>query len=384
MIDDEKKNEDKAQELETLDDDFDFDDLDDTEIEDESISEFDDLSEDWDEFDEDTEESAVTEASNREKKGSPLKKKSNLIIILIAVLVGGYIIINQLGSGNRNTAPQSFDDSFEIAGEEVPSATPSVTPEDSAEIVQDTPMDNSDSFFEIDAEPQLADLSGSDEAAFEETANILTPLPNEILEEQDSSANVQKEDSAPEEIAFMEEASALIENTASELQAAEEAVLSFDETEANSETETTEVTFEAAPAEETIDPLIAENEQIKKQLDLANSQISSLKSTVASLKSEIQNLKSAPVVEKSVSKPVAVKQATPVKTQKTYNSAPVKTVKWTLKSAQPGQAMISPEGSAEIRKITQGDNVPGLGRITSIAQENGRWVVRGTQNSVSQ
>jgi hypothetical protein len=61
----------------------------------------------------------------------------------------------------------------------------------------------------------------------------------------------------------------------------------------------------------------------------------------------------------------------------------VKSTKWQLRSAQPGRAMLSPTGSNEMKSVTIGETVDGLGKITSINIEGGTWIVRGTQGFVT-
>ena len=66
-------------------------------------------------------------------------------------------------------------------------------------------------------------------------------------------------------------------------------------------------------------------------------------------------------------------------------TAPSMGVNWQLRSAQPGRAWIAQPGTQEMRSIAVGDEVPGLGRILSIAQgADSRWVVRGSMGSVNQ
>ncbi len=59
-------------------------------------------------------------------------------------------------------------------------------------------------------------------------------------------------------------------------------------------------------------------------------------------------------------------------------------VRWVLKSAQPGRAMVSRKGQVDTRVVDVGDSLTGLGQITAIHHENNRWVVRGTKGSISQ
>jgi hypothetical protein len=57
---------------------------------------------------------------------------------------------------------------------------------------------------------------------------------------------------------------------------------------------------------------------------------------------------------------------------------------WILRAATPGSAMIGKPGSNDLQHISVGDTVSGLGRITSISDAGGRWVVKGTSGSIGQ
>lgn len=56
---------------------------------------------------------------------------------------------------------------------------------------------------------------------------------------------------------------------------------------------------------------------------------------------------------------------------------------WSLRGAKPGQAIIGQAGG-DVRQVSIGDSVPGIGQVTGIAPINGRWVVQGTQGRISQ
>ncbi len=52
---------------------------------------------------------------------------------------------------------------------------------------------------------------------------------------------------------------------------------------------------------------------------------------------------------------------------------------WVLRAATPGMAWVSPQpGSAELKRVVPGDSLPGIGQVTAIRQENGRWIVEGS------
>ena len=73
-------------------------------------------------------------------------------------------------------------------------------------------------------------------------------------------------------------------------------------------------------------------------------------------------------------------RSTPRRTARAENSAAT----WILKSAQPGEAYVSAPDSDAMIAVHPGDNFPGLGRVVSIGQANGQWIVRGTQGSITQ
>ncbi len=57
---------------------------------------------------------------------------------------------------------------------------------------------------------------------------------------------------------------------------------------------------------------------------------------------------------------------------------------WVLKSAQPGKAVIAEGGTNYLRSVEVGSTLSGIGKITSISNETGRWIVRGTQGRIAQ
>ena len=59
-------------------------------------------------------------------------------------------------------------------------------------------------------------------------------------------------------------------------------------------------------------------------------------------------------------------------------------VRWVLKSAQPGHAMVSRAGENEMRNVTVGDTLPGVGRVTQIYQSSTGWIVQGTDGRILQ
>jgi len=131
--------------------------------------------------------------------------------------------------------------------------------------------------------------------------------------------------------------------------------------------------------------LMQNNKALEETISDNRETIDALKAEITSLKDQIASMDNAspakPVTkpaEQEMTKPEPVEQAAPV--AKPVKKAPT----WTLKSAQPGKATIAPLGSNDLRNIETGNTVSGLGRITSIRIEDGKWVVRGTLSSISQ
>lgn len=59
-------------------------------------------------------------------------------------------------------------------------------------------------------------------------------------------------------------------------------------------------------------------------------------------------------------------------------------IKWILRSAQPGRAIVSAQNSHDVRTIAVGEKLEGIGVIQSIDIQNGRWVVSGTTGNITQ
>jgi len=109
------------------------------------------------------------------------------------------------------------------------------------------------------------------------------------------------------------------------------------------------------------------------------------KADIDALKASLTKIeKAVATAPKSVSRPDAdptLAKPAPVASKK----QPAVQKSWVLRSAKPGLAWISEKGSAEIKTISVGDTVSGIGKVTAIAKdEGGRWVVNGTQGKINQ
>lgn len=130
-----------------------------------------------------------------------------------------------------------------------------------------------------------------------------------------------------------------------------------------------------------------EKETLQQKIDEKDQLIEELKSEIASLEKERDAAQAQKIVPKEKPEPKTtvetVKETTeaavPVKKKR-----PAKTVKWVLRSAQPGKATLSAEGSNDLKSVEIGNTLPGVGRIISIQIENGLWIVRGTNGAISQ
>jgi intracellular multiplication protein IcmG len=139
----------------------------------------------------------------------------------------------------------------------------------------------------------------------------------------------------------------------------------------------------AAPASADVFALTAKVETLQGALDQQTARVKDLESTVQQLERALESRASAPS-----------ERAAPVKKRSSSasssggsaakKSASTTTVRWVLKSAQPGRAMVSRAGEQEMRNVTVGDDLPGVGRVTQIYQGQTGWIVQGTTGRILQ
>ncbi|HNS43684.1 MAG TPA: hypothetical protein PKH37_00475, partial [Alphaproteobacteria bacterium] len=137
-------------------------------------------------------------------------------------------------------------------------------------------------------------------------------------------------------------------------------------------------------------------EQLEDSADKDNQVIQGYEDQVTSLKDKIAELegKLDKAAKESVStggkKVVLVKEVEPeVKSETPEKSDSAKEealVRWVLKGAQPGRALLAAydQKQADVRTVTVGDKVSGLGTILSIEKGQSGWVVLGTTGKVTQ
>ncbi len=155
-----------------------------------------------------------------------------------------------------------------------------------------------------------------------------------------------------------------------------------------------------AQASETLSSGGSEEEiaALKKTVERLESKISTMSSASAraetaqdrapikaevKISSEERASESAPVKKKSVRKESAKPKPSSIAAKSA--SAPVREVSTLeIRSAQPGKAWVARPGDNDLQSVSVGDSLPGLGRVTSIAQVGGRWVVEGTRGRLTQ
>lgn len=122
----------------------------------------------------------------------------------------------------------------------------------------------------------------------------------------------------------------------------------------------------------------------KESAAAATDEVEELRAAVKALEKKLSTQAQAPARATTTDEPVA--RTTTLKAEPKSKPAvrQAQPVQWVLKGAQPGRAMVSRAGESEMRTVEVGDSLPGVGRISSIAYENGRWVVTGSEGRISQ
>lgn len=152
--------------------------------------------------------------------------------------------------------------------------------------------------------------------------------------------------------------------------------------------------FEALDAKVSVIPTAPADDArlsaIQKTLDRLESRLDTMSSGAPARAEKSPDVVVTPKAA-SVSKPKARKTASSKTASTKWDEAYVPPVRaavastaapWQLRGAKTGYAVIA-KGD-DLREVHMGDNVPGLGLITGIAQVGGRWVVQGTNGRVTQ
>lgn len=361
-------------------------DLDDTLDEYEDFGDLDDFD---DAFDDDS-SVASSYAPNKGKLKSGLSLEKKLIfggVIVVALYVLFSLVWPMIGGGGANTPSD-----VEMSADMMPS-DPVVEPQAAVnEPPMPTPIINEGFEAEM-VQPVLQDSADQSQ----QTVSPLTPLPSfddqepgDILPASSNTGSLLPPIDEPADITVSDQTESLLPAEQPEVQipvAKEEMV-------------TTEPEMLAPAPSSGISPEIAtrlENNEAQIQLlvNKLDAVLDQMKANSADLNSRLQLMERSldqakatePVFKPKVS--AKAKASKPAQVQK--KKAPVRKVapkavaiRWVLKSAQPGRAVVANAATGDMRSVEVGSSLSGLGRITSISNATGLWVVQGTSGRVSQ
>ena len=117
---------------------------------------------------------------------------------------------------------------------------------------------------------------------------------------------------------------------------------------------------------------------------ISGKEIADLKAALARLEGKVDGLSKGGVSVASASAPAKKKVAAVKEQVPTPAKVKAESVSWVLKSAQPGKAIVSKAGQAEVYSVSIGDKLEGIGKITSVEQKDGMWVVQGSAGKITQ
>ncbi|MFH1157376.1 MAG: hypothetical protein V1721_00590 [Pseudomonadota bacterium] len=114
--------------------------------------------------------------------------------------------------------------------------------------------------------------------------------------------------------------------------------------------------------------------------------IESLERRIGTLEEDVGKLRQSKAAGENVSgNDVRVKKASRAKKVKRDVKTSRKAPEWVLKAARPGMAWVSERGSSELRAVTAGEILEGIGKINAIVKDSsGYWVVDGVSGRISQ
>lgn len=142
--------------------------------------------------------------------------------------------------------------------------------------------------------------------------------------------------------------------------------------------------LQAPAADGRLDAIQATLQRLEGRLD----DLSSKKTSVRSVSVESNDVSEPAPVKKAVKKSKPKAKAAPVKWDDAYVPPAARSASasgnggWQLRGAKPGSAIIV-KGN-DIREVMVGDSVPGLGQISAVSNNSGRWMVQGSQGTLAQ
>lgn len=123
---------------------------------------------------------------------------------------------------------------------------------------------------------------------------------------------------------------------------------------------------------------------LQKNENLLQDKIDALEKRLSAVEGDIQQLQQRKEVtaERSLEEKPVVK---PVKKRKVARKKSAPAHQWVLKAAKPGMGWVSSKGSGELRSVSIGDQLPGIGKVTAIVKDSaGQWSIHGTSGRISQ
>ncbi len=367
---------DNKDDLENLEEDF--ADFDGDEFEDAGEEDFAEseefVEEEWDSYDHDgDEQSAVAGGA---KKSSLV---FNLIIGLVVLGGVGYVGMKFMGGANSVQQP-----SVDVA--QTPASNELEVPMQTAEIDYSAPPVSEPTADVASEAPSFAPPPSDPELDFD----MPMPFSNEAPEDVSGFAPALS-DSLDDVSVEAEPLTPLPMDDAISMQAdVSTNVNSFDVSVSTSDAASSP--SDVTTLESKLDLLFNRLDEIESKMgsvkggEAASYDDSALKSSLAKLEKKVSllsdKLSSGTVSNAAVDRPT---YSAPSSTASARNDAPSsKASTWILTSAQPGKATIKKTGQGDVISIAVGDNVAGLGEITSIKMDAGKWVVNATNGKIVQ
>lgn len=347
-----------------------FDDVEDEEFLEEDWEASDGEFEEVEEFDE---EAAVLAEQKR--------KRFNNIVIAGAVVVGGIIFVLQVMGGGSNNSAVVSQPTDVASVEAVPQGNQGqdfgygeellVMSADETQVQSSTEPAKQGMLHDLSQLPGFEDEDMSDfvprQPQGEDSLTALTPLPQDVVDvtPQKQQPIVQQPVVQP----VQEQASIDTETLNSLKSLDDKLTMIFDRM------DVLELKLQDAQEKQSVEGGPDYSEQIANLED----SIRSLEAMVAKVVTEQKETR-AELSEVKKEKKRTASYSSP-------SSQPVmrsRSPQWVLKGAQPGRAYLSDKTTKNMHNVKVGDTLKGIGRITSIAQQDGQWVVKGTAGQVSQ
>lgn len=361
--------------LDEIDEFDEFDDID--------LDEIEDFDGEWDEMDNETPISQEA-AAQRKKKKSSFSKIFTFVIVFGGLAIGSYILYTTFKPYLQRTESAN-----------------SATANNSQTVVQDNSQENTAQnnieetieplFMQDDGLPPMPTPLSGDQLSNADTVTNnpeLTPLPEleDIeLEPLPSLEDIQTPASSMDNVNSNERAEMQVQQLSS--------------TKSSNTIETSDsnslLAGKLEALENDMDSQFNDSDARFKALDEKTANIEKMLVRIERRLSQVQTApKTASkqikvptaVAQKPILKPVFTPSAPAASSKPTVRAVPkiVEKTEWKLRSAQRGKATVSRKGSNDIRSIQVGDTLSGIGRVQSISNASGKWVVSGTTGKVSQ